>query len=43
MNYPLILGIICVLVILLKMKDRDAWGAILMYWVVLCIKNLSEV
>ena len=43
MNYPLILGFICLVVIWLKAKDRDAWGAILMYWVILCAKNFSEI
>lgn len=42
MNYPLALGMICLVVIWLKCKDRDAWWTILLYWVVLCIKNFSE-
>lgn len=42
MNYPLALGMICLIVIVQKAKNRDAWLAILAYWVILCIKNFVE-
>lgn len=43
MNFPLVLGMICLIVIVQKAKNRDAWVAILMYWIVLCIKNFNEI
>ena len=43
MNYPFILGCICLVVIWQLARKKKAWLTILLYWIVLCIKNFSEV